>query len=341
MTAEAQRRLSEHHLEELLAPVGELTADGQVSEIMINGPCSVFFERGGRIHPFSGGFGDRERLMALVRAVAQYLGKQVSPERPILEGRLPDGTRIEAVIPPAAPTGPVLSLRRFSGRRLGLDELLASGSLTQRAAHYLAGRVTAGDNVLVSGGTGSGKTSMLNVLSSFIPQGERVIVIEDARELQLQSDHVVQLEARPPDAHGRGCVTIGDLFRATLRLRPDRIVVGEIRGEEALDLVQAMTSGHGGGLSSIHASHPTDALHRLETCCLMANLPLGVAALRPRIASAIDLIVQTDRRRDGLRRVTHISAIEGFGDVGYRITPRFALDGSDALAPCPRLTGAP
>lgn len=331
MSTPSQHSLVEQHLGELLAPVMELMADASVSEIMVNGPGTIYCERRGQLQPCTHRFEGEPELMAAIRGIAQFAGKSVSPQRPILEARLPDGTRVQAVVPPAAPTGPVLSLRRFATHKLGIEDLLRHGSLTREAAEYLAERVCLGDNILVSGGTGSGKTSLLNVLSSFIPEAERVIVIEDVQELQLQKAHVVQLQSRPADERGRGRVSIRDLFTASLRLRPDRIVVGELRGEEALDLVQAMTSGHGGGMSSIHASHPFDTLRRIETCCLMADLPLGLSALRPQIASAIDLIVQTDRQRDGRRRVTHICAVADFGEAGYRVTPRFALDAEGEL----------
>jgi pilus assembly protein CpaF len=254
-------------------------------------------------------------LLAALRNAAQYVGKTIDEERPILEGHLPDGSRIEAVLPPAAPDGPCVSIRRFFKETLSVARLIGFGALPQEAADVLEVMVQAKLNILIAGGTGSGKTSMLNALSSFIPDGERVVVIEDARELQLQRDHVCQLEARPADPHGRGEVTIRQLFRATLRLRPDRIVVGEIRGGEALDLIQSMTSGHGGCLSTLHATYPRDTLARLETMAMMSDLGMPLAALRVQLASAVNLILQVSRLQDGSRKVTHMTEVLGFDET--------------------------
>jgi pilus assembly protein CpaF len=232
--------------------------------------------------------------------------------RPILEARLPDGSRVEALIPPIAPDGPHVAIRRFFKETLTVDRLISFGAMTEDVASSLHAIVAAKLNVVVAGGTGSGKTSMLNALSSFIPEGERVVVIEDSRELQLQRDHVVQLESRAPDPKGRFAVSIRDLFRATLRMRPDRIVVGEIRGGEALDLVQAMTSGHGGCMSTLHATYPRDTLTRLETMALMSDVEMPLVALRTQIGSAIQAIVQVSRLQDGSRKVTHVSEVCGY-----------------------------
>src|SRR5262249_27898093 len=242
--------------------------------------------------------------MAAIRNVAQFVGKHVDEDRPILEGRLPDGSRIEAVLPPAAPDGPCISIRRFFKETLTVQRLIDFGAMTEDAALALKAFVEGKLNIVVAGGTGSGKTSMLNALSSFIPEGERVVVIEDSRELQLQREHVVMLEARPPDPKGHGAVTIRDLFKATLRLRPDRIVVGEIRSGEALDLIQAMTSGHGGCLSTLHATYPRDTLSRLETMAMMSDVDMPLTALRAQLASAVNFIVQIARLRDGSRKIT-------------------------------------
>ncbi|HEY1692551.1 MAG TPA: CpaF family protein [Polyangiaceae bacterium] len=297
---------------QFLGPVRAYLEDPTVTDIMINGPDQVFIERQGRIERTDARFESREALAAALRNAAQFAGKHVDEERPILEGRLPDGSRIEAILPPAAPDGPHVAIRRFFRETLTVERLIRLGSLTEDAASALHAIVASKLNVVVAGGTGSGKTSMLNALASYVPAGERVVVIEDSRELQLQRDHVVQLEARPPDAKGRGTVTIRDLFRATLRLRPDRIVVGEIRGGEALDLVQAMTSGHGGCLTTLHATYPRDTLTRLETMAMMSDLNMPLVAIRLQIASAIQFIVQTARMQDGTRKVTHISEVQGF-----------------------------
>jgi pilus assembly protein CpaF len=299
-----------------LEPIAPLLEDGTVSEVMINGPSEIYIERGGRLERANAGFSNRQALLAALRNIAQYADRPLDDEHPILEARLPDGSRIEAVLPPAAPDGPMVSIRRFFREKLSVEKLLEYGSLTKDAADLISALVECKQNLIIAGGTGSGKTSLLNVLSSFIPPLERVVVIEDARELQLQREHVVQLEARPADARGRGRVTIRDLFKATLRMRPDRIVIGEIRGAEALDLVQAMTSGHGGCLSTVHATYPRDTLSRLETMALMSDVQLPLPALRSQIASAIDFIVQTSRLRDGTRCVTHITEVSGCDQIG-------------------------
>jgi len=240
------------------------------------------------------------------------VGKHVDEEHPILEGRLPDGSRIEAILPPAAPDGPHISIRRFSKETLTVDKLVQFDAMTPDAAMTLHALVASKMNIVVAGGTGSGKTSMPNALSSYVPEGERVVVIEDSRELALQRTHVVQLEARPPDPRGRGAVSIRDLFKATLRLRPDRIVVGEIRGGEALDLIQAMTSGHGGCLTTVHATYPRDTLTRLETMSMMSDIEMPLVALRLQLASGVNILVQVSRLQDGTRKITHITEVLGF-----------------------------
>jgi pilus assembly protein CpaF len=293
-------------------PIRPFLNDPSVSDIMINGPSQIFVERGGLLTLTDAKFASREALTAALRNAAQFVGKRIDEHQPILEGRLPDGSRIEAVLPPAAPDGPHISIRRFSKETLTVDRLVKFGALTPDAALALSALVRAKLNIVVAGGTGSGKTSMLNALSSYVPEGERVVVIEDSRELQLQRVHVVQLEARPPDPNGRGEVSIRDLFKATLRLRPDRIVVGEIRGGEALDLIQAMTSGHGGCLTTVHATYPRDTLTRLETMSMMSDVDMPLVALRLQLASGVNLLVQVSRLQDGTRKVTHITEVIGF-----------------------------
>jgi pilus assembly protein CpaF len=297
------------------APIRPFLEDPSVSEVMINGPDQIYIERKGRLELVNARFPSREALMAALRNVSQYIGKLIDEEHPILEGRLPDGSRLEAVIPPANPDGPCVAIRRFFRETLTVARLVEFGSMTPVAAEALNAFVVSKLNIVVAGGTGSGKTSMLNALSGFIPKSERVIVIEDSREVQLQQPHVVQLEARPPDPRGRGAVSIRDLFRATLRLRPDRVIVGEIRGGEALDIVQAMTSGHGGCMGTLHASYPRDTLNRLETMALMSEVGLPLSALRAQIGSGLQLIVQVSRLQDGSRKVTHITEVAGYDSI--------------------------
>ena len=312
-------------LRSALQPVAMFLDDESVTEVAINGPSEIFVERKGQLSRTEARFNSADSLLSALRVVAQYMGRPLDELHPILEARIPDGSRLEAVLAPIAPDGPAVSIRRFSKERLTLAKLLSFGALTQDAADLLKSLIECKQNIVIAGGTGSGKTSMLNALSSLIPEGERVLVIEDARELQLQREHVVQLEARPPDAKGKGAVTIRDIFKASLRMRPDRIVLGEIRGGEALDLVQAMTSGHGGCLTTVHATYPIDTLNRLETLALMGGVELPLHALRTQLASAVDIIVQTARMRDGRRRVTHISEVLGTDtNHGYRINDLFA-----------------
>jgi len=306
------KAIFEETLLQFLAPIRPFLDDASVSEIMINGPNTIYVERKGRLELTGVTFANRDALEAAMRNCAQYVGKHIDRDRPILEGRLPDGSRIEAVFPPVAPDGPSVSIRRFFKETLTVKRLIGFGALTDDAALALEAFVASKMNTLVAGGTGSGKTSMLNALSSYVPEGERVVVIEDSRELQLQRAHVVQMESRPPDPKGRFAVTIRDLFRASLRMRPDRIVVGEIRGGEALDLIQAMTSGHGGCLSTLHATYPRDTLSRLETMAMMSDLDMPLHALRIQLASAVNIIVQVSRLHDGSRKVTHISEVLGW-----------------------------
>ena len=306
------REVFEETLLHFFEPIRPFLEDPTVSDIMINGPSQIFVERRGLLHLTDAKFPSREALTSALRNAAQFVGKHINEEQPILEGRLPDGSRIEAVLPPAAPDGPAISIRRFFKETLTVERLIGFDALTEEAALALRALVIGKLNIIIAGGTGSGKTSMLNALSSFIPTGERVVVIEDSRELQLQREHVVQLEARPPDPKGRGAVTIRDLFKATLRLRPDRIVVGEIRSGEALDLVQAMTSGHGGCLATVHATYPRDTLTRLETMCMMSDIEMPLVALRLQLASGVNIVVQVSRQQDGKRKVTHITEVLGF-----------------------------
>lgn len=310
----------EQTLLKFFEPIKPFLDDASVSEVMINGPSQIYIERKGKLTLTNAKFANREALVAALRNLAQFVGRHVDEQRPILEGRLPDGSRVEAVMPPAAPEGPHVAIRRFFRETLTIEKLVGFGSFTPEAADFLRQVVLVKNNTIVAGGTGSGKTSLLNALTGFIPDDDRIVIIEDSKEVQCQQPHVVQLEARPPDVRGRGTVTIRDLFKATLRMRPDRIVVGEIRSGEALDLVQAMTSGHGGCMATVHATYPSDTLNRLETMCLMSDIELPLVALRAQLASAVDMIVQTSRLRDGSRCVTHIAEVQGYDpQKGYHI----------------------
>ena len=314
------KEVFEQSLLKLFAPIRPFLEDPTVTEVMINGPSKILIERAGRIEPTEAVFEGRQALVAALRMVAQYVGHHIDESRPILEAHLPDGSRLEAILPPAAPDGPHVAIRRFYRQPFTLARLVQVGALDEEATEFLSTVVKCRQNVIVAGGTGSGKTSFLNALGAEIPPEERVVVIEDNRELQLGAGHVVQLEARPPDARGKGAVTVRQLFKATLRMRPDRIVVGEIRGGESLDLVQAMTSGHGGCLSTVHATYPIDTLNRLETMAMMSDVQLPLSALRAQIASAIDVVVQTSRLPDGTRKVTHITDVVGYDpEGGYQL----------------------
>lgn len=328
------KHVFEQTLLQFFEPIVPFLDDASVSEVMINGPERIYVERRGKLELTSARFATREALLAALRNLSQYVGKHVSEERPILEGRLPDGSRVEALLPPIAPDGPHVAIRRFFKETLTVARLIEFGSLPELAAAALEAFVASKLNVLIAGGTGSGKTSMLNALSSFIPDGERVVVIEDSREIQFQKPHVVQLEARPADPKGAGAVTIRDLFRATLRMRPDRVIVGEIRGGEALDIVQAMTSGHGGCMGTLHASYPRDTLTRLETMAMMSDVDMPLGALRAQIGSGVELIVQVSRLQDGTRKVTHVTEVLGFDleTQKYRLSDLFVREyhGTDA-----------
>jgi pilus assembly protein CpaF len=302
-----------------LSPVAAFLDDDGVSEIMINGFEEVYIERGGQLQRTDARFTSDHALASAVRNIAQYVGKAVDAEHPVLDARLPDGSRVCAVLPPASRRGICVSIRRFPKERLTVEQLIKFGAFDERCRRFLELCVLLKRNVMVAGGTGSGKTSLLNALSSFVPARERIVVIEDSSEVQLQQPHALYLEARPPDPRGHGAVTIRDLLRATLRLRPDRIVVGECRGGEALDLIQAMTSGHGGSLSTVHATYPHDTLHRLETLCLMSDVELPLSALRGQIASAVNVVVQTSRMNDGSRKITHVAECTGLTDGGYAL----------------------
>ncbi len=292
-----------------LGPLEELLADPGVEEVMVNGPDSVYVERGGRIEPVAARFADEEELRNAIERILAPLGRRLDELSPMVDARLADGSRVNAVIPPLAIDGPALSIRRFGARRPGPGELLELGTLSESQLALLEAAVGARRSILISGGTGSGKTTLLNALSAFIAAGERVVTIEDAAELRLRQRHVVRLESRPQGVEGRGEVTIRDLLRNALRMRPDRIVIGEVRGAEALDLVTALNTGHRGALSTVHANSPADALARLETLALMAGLGLPHAVIAAQVRGGVDLVVQLEREADGTRRVTEIAEV--------------------------------
>jgi pilus assembly protein CpaF len=292
-----------------------LNVDG-VTEIMVNGPKQVYIEQNGKITRVNTTFENDEHVMRIIERIVAPLGRRIDEGSPMVDARLPDGSRVNAVIPPIAITGPTLTIRLFSKIPLTIENLIEFGSITREAVEFLRACIVARLNVVVSGGTGSGKTTLLNILSNFIPEDERIVTIENAAELQLRQEHVVTLESRPPNVEGRGAVTIRDLVINSLRMRPDRIVVGEVRGGEALDMLQAMNTGHDGSLTTAHANSPRDMLARLETMVLMAGMDLPHRAIREQMAAAIDVVVHTERLRDGSRKVVSISEIQGMeGDV--------------------------
>lgn len=299
-----------------LGPIQPLLDDPNVNEVMVNGPDDIYIEVGGRLQRTRVTFRDDLHVRRTIERIVSRVGRRIDESSPYVDARLPDGSRVNAVIPPVAVDHPTLTIRKFARQAIGIDELLQFGSLTESARTFLQAVVEARVNVLVSGGTGAGKTTTLNALSSFIPATERIITIEDAAELQLQQPHVVRMEHRPANIEGSGEVTIRQLVRNALRMRPDRIIVGEVRGAEALDMLQAMNTGHDGSISTVHANSPRDVLRRLETMVLMSGVDLPLRAIREQVASAIQLIVHQSRLADGTRRFTHVSEITGMeGDT--------------------------
>ncbi|MHB1419230.1 MAG: CpaF family protein [Bacillota bacterium] len=297
-------------------PITPLINDPTVSEIMVNGPRQVFVERDGKLEATNINFRDNEHILHIIEKIVSPLGRRIDESMPMVDARLPDGSRVNAIIPPLALNGPTLTIRKFSKDPLRVEDLVRMGSFSLEMARFLEACVQSRLNIVVSGGTGSGKTTFLNCLSSFIPKDERILTIEDAAELQLTQPHVVTLESRPANIEGKGAITIRDLVRNSLRMRPNRIIVGEVRGGEALDMLQAMNTGHDGSLTTGHANSPRDMLARLETMVLMAGMDLPVRAIREQTAAAIDVIVQQSRFRDGSRKVTHITEVLGMeGDV--------------------------
>jgi pilus assembly protein CpaF len=297
-------------------PIDRLLKDDEVSEVMVNGPESVYVERAGRIERTNASFVDDTHLRRIIDKIVSQVGRRIDESTPMVDARLPDGSRVNAVIHPLAIGGPFLTIRKFSKDPYQIDDLIRFGTLNAHSARFLQACVVGRLNVIVSGGTGTGKTTTLNVMSSFIPSDERIVTIEDAKELQLNQDHVLSMEARPPNIEGKGLVSIRDLVRNALRMRPDRVVVGECRGGEALDMLQAMNTGHDGSITTIHSNSPRDTLSRIETMTLMSGFDLPIRAIREQMASALDLIVHLTRLRDGTRRITHVTEVQGMeGDV--------------------------
>ena len=318
LSAADKQRLIESIANDVLGygPIEPLLNDESVTEIMVNGPNSVYVERAGKAGLAPVKFLDEDHLRRVIEKIVAQVGRRIDESSPLCDARLPDGSRVNAVIPPLAIGGPFLTIRKFSKDPLGIEDLIGFGTLTPAAARFLQACIIGKLNVIISGGTGSGKTTTLNVMSSFIPEGERVITIEDAKELQLRQDHVLCMESRPANVEGKGEVSIRDLVKNALRMRPDRIVVGECRGGEALDMLQAMNTGHDGSLTTTHANTPRDAMTRIETLVMMAGYDMPVRAIREQMASAVDLVIQIGRQRDGSRKISHITEVQGLeGDV--------------------------
>lgn len=297
-------------------PIERFLKDPEVTEVMVNNDQTVYIERFGKIYPTDLRFLNEAHLRRVIEKIVAQVGRRIDESVPLVDARLPDGSRVNAVIPPLALDGPILTIRKFSKDPYMAEDLIEFGTMTSRIAKFLEACVRGRLNILISGGTGTGKTTTLNVVSSFIPEDERIVTIEDAAELQLNQAHVLRLESRPPNIESKGQVTIRDLVRNSLRMRPDRIIVGEARGGEALDMLQAMNTGHDGSLSTVHANSPRDVLSRMETMVLMAGMDLPIRAIREQISSAIDLIVHQARLKDGTRRITHITEVQGMeGDI--------------------------
>jgi pilus assembly protein CpaF len=311
LTRDERRQLVREITDDILGygPLEPFLRDDSVTEIMVNGGERIYIERAGKIELSDSTFVDDAHLLRIIDKIVSQVGRRVDEASPMVDARLPDGSRVNAIIPPLALRGPTLTIRKFSRDPYTMDDLINFGSLTPKSAHFLAACVQGKLNVLVSGGTGTGKTTTLNALSAYIPGDERIITIEDAAELQLQQDHVITLEARPPNIEGQGEVRIRELVRNALRMRPDRIIVGEVRGPETLDMLQAMNTGHEGSLTTIHANSPRDALARLETLVLTAGVELPLRAIREQVASAFDLLIQITRLVDGSRRISHVTEV--------------------------------
>lgn len=313
LTFEEKQEILHYVKDELLAygPITPLLNNPLISEVMVNNYNEIYYEKKGKVYRSELNFIDNQHVMRVIERIVSPIGRRIDESSPMVDARLPDGSRVNAIIPPLALKGPCLTIRKFSDTPFTIKDLVQFGTLTKDMANFLEVCVKSRLNIFISGGTGSGKTSTLNVLSSFIPNDDRIVTIEDAAELKLDQEHIIALESRPPNIEGKGQITIRDLVRNALRMRPDRIVVGEVRGAEALDMLQAMNTGHDGGLSTGHANSPRDILSRLETMVLMAGYELPIKAIREQIANAIDLIVHQSRMKDGTRKITHITEVLG------------------------------
>jgi pilus assembly protein CpaF len=307
-------------------PIQPLLDDPDVSEVMVNGPKKVFIEKNGKLTKSAITFDDDDHVLRIIDRIILPLGRRVDADTPTVDARLPDGSRVNAVIRPVSIDGPSITIRKFKKDKLSIQQLIDYGSLTQNMAEFIRACVLAHLNIVISGGTGSGKTTLLNVLSSFIQEEERIVTIEDAAELQLQQDHVLRMETKVPNTDGKGAVSIRDLVRNSLRMRPDRIIVGECRGGEALDMLQAMNTGHDGSLTTLHANTPRDALSRLETMVLMSGMDLPLKVVRQQISSAVDLIIQQTRLKDGSRKVTAITEVVGMEGETVVMTDIFKFE---------------
>ena len=307
-------------------PLQPLLDDPNISEIMVNGANKVYVERNGKVTKTNVQFENDAQVLRLIDSIILPLGRRIDADSPTVDARLPDGSRVNAVIPPVAIDGPTITIRKFQKGKLSIDQLIEYGSITKFMAEFIRACVMSRFNIIISGGTGSGKTTLLNVISSFIPEDERIITIEDAAELKLQQDHVVRLETKPANSEGKNAVVIRDLVRNALRMRPERIIVGEVRGGEALDMLQAMNTGHDGSMTTLHANTPRDAISRLETMVLMAGMELPLKVVRQQIASAIDVIVQQSRLRDGSRKITSITELSGMEGETVIMTEIFKFE---------------
>lgn len=343
LTAPERHRLVQEIIDDVLGlgPLQKFLNEAAVTEIMVNGPDKVYVERGGKLFLTNAKFRSEDHLRRIIERIVTKVGRRIDESSPMVDARLSDGSRVNAIIPPLAVNGASLTIRKFGQVPLTVDSLISLGTLTPEMAELLKACVLARLNILVSGGTGTGKTTLLNVLSSFLPADERIVTIEDAVELQLQQEHVVRLESRPHNIEGKGEVAIRDLVRNSLRMRPDRIVIGEVRGGESLDMLQAMNTGHDGSISTVHANSPRDAIARLETLVLMAGMELPLRAIREQIASAVNLIVHISRLRDGTRRVTHVTEVQGMeGDI-VTLQDAFTFDYSAGLDAEGKFLGRP
>ncbi|WP_441407942.1 CpaF family protein [Arthrobacter sp. 2MCAF15] len=343
LTAPERHRLVQEIIDDVLGlgPLQKFLNDAAVTEVMVNGPDKVYVERDGKLSLTNARFSSEEHLRRIIERIVTKVGRRIDESSPMVDARLSDGSRVNAIIPPLAVNGSSLTIRKFGQVPLTVDNLISFGTLSPEMAELLQACVLARLNILVSGGTGTGKTTLLNVLSSFLPADERIVTIEDAVELQLQQEHVVRLESRPRNIEGKGEVSIRELVRNSLRMRPDRIVIGEVRGGESLDMLQAMNTGHDGSISTVHANSPRDAIARLETLVLMAGMDLPLKAIREQIASAVNLIVHISRLRDGTRRVTHVTEVQGMeGDI-VTLQDAFIFDYSAGMDADGRFLGSP